>query len=250
VDKLASATIRFEIDGDRFEAGVTVPAGLVPPSRLLPTFRGLAEALVGVGVEKAAAEGLSISCAKGCGACCRQLVPVSPTEAGAIAELVDRMPPERREVIRRRFADARERVAAAGLLERLTGAVPVDASEYDRFGLEYFRLGIACPFLEDEACSIYEERPIACREYLVTSDPVHCASPSRETVACVRLPARVSNALGRIGPGGVAGRPWVPLILAPEWAGANPEPPPSRTGPELVEEVVRHLASATKERDR
>ena len=72
---------------------------------------------------------------------------------------------------------------------------------------------------------------------------------SRETVACVRLPARVSNALGRLGRAGAPGRPWVPLVLAPEWAAGNPEPPPSRTGPALVEELVRHLA-AGKDDDR
>ena len=38
-------------------------------------------------------------------------------------------------------------------------------------GREYFQLGIPCPFLEEESCSIYHDRPITCREYLVTSPP-------------------------------------------------------------------------------
>ena len=37
-------------------------------------------------------------------------------------------------------------------------------------------------------------------------------------------------------------RPWVPLVLAPEWVREHPEPPPVRTGPQLVEQFVRHLA--------
>jgi len=238
----ATATIGFDIDGERFEALITVPAGPTTPSRLLPTFRALAEAVVGVGVETAARDGRTVSCAKGCGACCRQLVPISGAEAAAIREVIDRMPGDRRAEVEGRFERAAARLAEAGFLERLRGTSPLDPSAYEQFGLDYFRLGIPCPFLEDEACSIYEDRPIVCREYLVTSDPVHCARPTKETVRCVEVPGLVSKALGRLemwlGP---PRRPWVPLVLAPEWAAAHPEPPPVRTGPELVSQLVRHL---------
>ncbi len=46
-----------------------------------------------------------------------------------------------------------------------------------RSARRYFHLGIACPFLEDESCSIHADRPISCREYLVTSPAVNCADP-------------------------------------------------------------------------
>jgi Fe-S-cluster containining protein len=242
-DETATATIVLSVGGERFDARMTVPAGPTSPSRLLPTFRALANAVVDLGVEKARLEGETVSCARGCGACCRQLVPISPAEAAAIRELVEGLPAERRATIEGRFARARERLSRAGFLERLLGTLPLDAGAYDRFGLDYFHLGIPCPFLEDESCSIYEDRPIICREYLVTSDPVHCANPAKETVRCVEIPAKVSKAVGRLDMAvGPPRRPWVALVLAPEWARAHPEPPPTRTGPQLVEQFVRHLA--------
>ena len=48
--------------------------------------------VVGVAVEDAVAEGETISCKKGCGACCRQLVPISQVEARRIRDLVEAMP--------------------------------------------------------------------------------------------------------------------------------------------------------------
>jgi Fe-S-cluster containining protein len=37
-----------------------------------------------------------------------------------------------------------------------------------------------CPFLEDESCSIHPDRPLVCREYLVTSPAELCAGPRRK----------------------------------------------------------------------
>lgn len=244
MESMATTTIELSIDGERFDARFTVPAGPTRPSRLLPTFRALGDAVVGIGVERARQEGREVSCAKGCGACCRHLVHLSPAEAVSIMEVVEAMPTERRAAIEGRFVEVRARLSAAGFLERLLGIAALDPHDYDQFALDYFRLGIACPFLEDEACSIYADRPMICREYLVTSDPVHCSNPKKETVECVDLPAKVSKAVGRLDMalGPPRRRPWVPLVLAPEWVRENPEAPPSKTGPQLVEQFVRHLA--------
>jgi len=37
-----------------------------------------------------------------------------------------------------------------------------------------------CPFLIDQKCSVYEDRPIMCSRMLVISDPEHCKEESRE----------------------------------------------------------------------
>lgn len=242
-DDQITATIALSILGERFDAQVTVPSGNTSCSRLLPVFRALADAIVGVGVEQCAREGKAVSCRRGCGACCRQLVPISGTEARAIRALVRDMPESRRNEVEGRYRAARERLVEAGLSEPLHASRPFEPGEAERLGLAYFRLGIACPFLEDEACSIYDDRPISCHEYLVTSDPVHCARPSAETVSCVPVAARVSAALSRVSRRpDETGRAWVPLIAALEWAEQNPEEP-SRPGPILLRELIEELTS-------
>jgi hypothetical protein len=109
-------------------------------------------------------------------------------------------------------------------------------------GMEYFRLGIACPFLEEESCSIHPDRPIACREYLVTSPAANCSTLNREIVRQVPLPTRPMPAFssldGRTPAGAVR---WVPLLLASDWADQHPEPDPTETGTELFARFMTAL---------
>ena len=62
----------------------------------------------------------SVSCKKGCAACCRMLVPVSAPEAFALKEMVHALPEPRRLAILNKIAEARTRLAETGLLARLT----------------------------------------------------------------------------------------------------------------------------------
>lgn len=240
-----SADVSLRAGTHELEMHLTVPAGPATPRQLLPLLRGLTHALVDVAVADAAHAGASVSCRKGCGACCRQLVPIAPAEAHAIAALVDAMPEPQRAQVRARFAAAAAALAADGLLDRLRAPARMGEAQRRRLGLEYFRRGVPCPFLVDESCSIHPERPLACREYLVVSPAAHCADPVPDRVACVPLPAHVSRALRKVDAAEGDGQlPWVPLVLALEWASAHPEPAPTQTGPELVRQVFDALTGA------
>lgn len=223
-------------------AEITVPTEPLELRAMLPVFRSLAETIIGRAVEAETAQGRSISCRSGCGACCRQLVPISEVEAGLLADLVAGFSEPRRSTIRARFAEAGRRLEEAGLAERLRHPETLTGDAIRPFGLRYFEQGIPCPFLEDESCSIYEDRPVACREYLVTSPAEHCARPSAETIQCVNLAARVSTAIARLsaGPNALPGA-WVPLILALEWAEHHPGLPPPRSGPEWLRAFFQAL---------
>jgi Fe-S-cluster containining protein len=158
---------------------------------------------------------------------------------------VESTPEPRRTDLRTRFAAARQRLEQAGLLEQLLHPEKFNDEDGRALGLRYFFQGIACPFLEEESCSIHADRPIACREYLVTSPAENCAKPSAETVQCVKLPFKLSNALTRLDPVAPAARfvRWVPLILAPHWAESHPEEPTPRSGPELLRELFERLTA-------
>jgi Fe-S-cluster containining protein len=131
---------------------------------------------------------------------------------------VEELAPDHRQRVRDRFAQARASLAARGLLERLhprQGSGLEAGQSLRTLGLEYFALGIPCPFLESESCSIHPDRPLACREYLVVSDPAHCAKPSAEEVATVELPRRLSVLFARLAAESAPDQPtWLPLILA------------------------------------
>lgn len=236
---MSQVTVRvgMKVWDDEVEMEMSLPAAPTRLASLLPVFQKVADGLVDLAAERVRAEGRVISCKKGCGACCRQLVPISEVEARHIGRLVDELPEPRRSEIRSRFAQARERLAEAGLLSKLENRENFVEREFSPFGLEYFHLGIPCPFLEEESCSIHADRPISCREYLVTSPAVNCADPKPGTIDQVELPAKVWTALARADATGPRGRfiPWVPLILAPSWASAFPD----ASTPRPVEEVFR-----------
>jgi len=84
------------------------------------------------------------------------------------------MPESRQSRIRQRFADSQAALANAGLEESFSNIANLDMESRRAAGVKYFSLRLDCPFLEDQSCSIYSDRPLECREYLVTSDPKHC----------------------------------------------------------------------------
>jgi Fe-S-cluster containining protein len=235
-----TADVELTVNGRRLTMRVSVPQERVAPASLLPLYRGVAERLTSMAVDAARAAGHEVSCRMGCGACCRKLVPVSPLEARALVTLVGRMPEPRRTIIHRRFADARRRleIEAPDLFRRLLH--PEDCSRDDAVALghDYFRLRIACPLLEDESCTIYADRPIDCRQYLVVSPAEQCAvdrSPHVRAITPWGGPVSAAIPSAEKTPGGkpVA---WVPLVLAPYFVVAHPQEPAPRLGPRQVEE--------------
>ncbi|MBW2526493.1 MAG: YkgJ family cysteine cluster protein [Deltaproteobacteria bacterium] len=221
-DEQAQAFINlaWKVGGKLLQERLPVPVGPTRPEHMLGAFRRLAERIIDRAVERAVDEGLGVSCQAGCGACCRQLVPISPTEARHLSGLIAQLDDDHRERVQQRFADGLSRFEAQGMLDVLLHPRPLQAKEAEALALRYFSAGVACPFLEEESCSIHSERPIACREYLVSSDPRHCAAPTPETVKRIPIAAEVSEALGRVDRGGTRGdrTNWVPLVVAPRWA--------------------------------
>jgi Fe-S-cluster containining protein/SAM-dependent methyltransferase len=230
---------------------VSVPAGPMPAKELLPLAQGLADVVVKAAIENVEDTGKQISCRKGCGACCRQLVPISEIEACDIRDLINELPEPRRTEIRRRFAQARQKLEESGLLGDLSKSDQWSEAEVQSLGLKYFYQGIPCPFLEKESCSIHPRRPISCREYLVTSPAENCAEPDQKSVEIelVNVPIKIWPALARLddpSPGSRFIR-WVPLILAPEWVESHPAEPSERPGPEWLRELFNNLTGEKTE---
>jgi Fe-S-cluster containining protein len=222
----STATLRLAVGDLRIVHPITAPNAAVPAAEIVPALQGLVNAVVAE-----AERGQAISCRKGCGACCRQLVPVSRTEGERLLQLVEAMPPERREALMARFAAAEAAIEAGGLKER--------KGRSDReLSTAYFALGVPCPFLEEESCSIHPERPLVCREYLVTSPAALCASPTQEGVTPVAVP-KVSMAARGLQD---EADDWFPLALMMAWRRTRPRKLKRRTGPEWVQRFLKRLS--------
>lgn len=223
----STATLRLKVGDLELAHPLTVPNGPVAATAVLPALQGLVNAVVG-----AAEAGQEISCRKGCGACCRQLVPISRTEGEALLALVEAMPRERRKAVRARFAAAEATIARAGLAER--------GGRSDReMSVAYFALRVPCPFLEEESCSIHPDRPLVCREYLVTSPAELCAGPTQEGVVPVPVP-KLSLAARRLQD---ESETWFPLAMLMAWSGKARPPAQRRPGTDWIGRFLRSLAN-------
>jgi Fe-S-cluster containining protein len=231
----STATLRLTVGDLQIAHPLTVPSGAVPATAVLPALQGLVNAVVG-----AAETGKAIACRKGCGACCRQLVPISRTEGEALLALLEAMPEPRRAAVRARFADAEARITAAGLHES-AGRSDRESARSDRaLSTAYFALGVACPFLEDESCSIHPDRPLVCREYLVTSPAELCAGPKQDGVTPVAVP-KLSLGARRLQE---EGEGWFPLAMLMAWNRTARPPAERRPGTEWVQRFLRGLTGS------
>ncbi|MEO7329211.1 MAG: YkgJ family cysteine cluster protein [Minicystis sp.] len=224
-----TAKIHLHVLGQDRELDFQVRVGPSTLRDLLPTAREISGRVAAIAIEHAEAEGKKVSCQAGCGACCRQLVPISVVEARSLAEVVSAMPPTRRAEIRRRFKAAIQRLEKAGLLDPrakkgrqalLSTAAPGE-SGFENVSKRYFAAQIACPFLEAESCSIYADRPLVCREYNAVTPAAWCSELSPRVETAPR-PARMSEVLAEAA-NAIAGTdyPCVPLTLSLEWSEAH-----------------------------
>jgi Fe-S-cluster containining protein len=231
----------MEVGQERIRVEGTVPEAPVPARRMLPFFHGIADSLVEVAVREAARDGNTVTCRAGCGACCRQLVPVTRTDARALRTLVDELPEPRRAEIRARFERALSHLETAGLLDAAVHVDSLPPDDRQALARRYLAQGIACPFLEDESCSIHAQRPVVCREYLVTSPAEHCVTGAPEHVRNVPLATHLSAGMTRLESGEGGGNV-MPLVAALRWAEDNEAEPEPQPAVEWINTVFRALA--------
>lgn len=197
---------------------------------VLPMLRTAADELLGAAERRA---GARASCRAGCAACCRQLVPLADAEARDMRRMIERLPDKRRSAVEARFEQAKAQLEARGLLELLrdTSAIPPDGLE--ALGRLYLSAWIDCPFLENERCTIYQRRPMACRQHAVSTPPQQCARPDGRVKRIAPLGRAVNAAIDA-----AEATQWVPLVLALEHRQRN-RTAPWRTAPQWLAEIWR-----------
>ena len=223
---------RFEValntPAGRLTTAIDVPTGFIPINAIVPVTRRLGDEAAELEVRQAIESGRTVSCRKGCAACCRMLVPLSAPEAFALRKYVEQLPEDRRTPLLNRISNTKDRIIREGLWERLTDVAeassPVPDEELDPINQAYYALRIPCPYLENELCSIYEGRPAACRELLVTSPAELCQDLVQNPVMPLPVSMRVSSIMGLVW-GALTDSPprLIPLPIALEWAERHDE---------------------------
>lgn len=238
-----SETFRLSLPtpaGD-LQAEISVPTSFIPVSDIVPLMRSLGEQALQLEEAKVQQAGHTISCRKGCGACCRVLVPVSPPEAFTLKKRFEQLPAPHRDRVLHRLSTIKNTLNKAGLLGRLVQLsetrTQLSDEDMEPINQAYYAQRLPCIFLEDEACSIYEFRPAACREYLVTSPAEFCQDMTDPAVKPVSVPFRIATVLSLMW-AKLTGGParLIPLPVALDWADRHADENKSyKTGGTLLE---------------
>lgn len=241
-----NANIQITLYGKPVELNLFLPAKPVKPTRMLPVLQKITNKFVDTAIEAFVAENEEISCKAGCGACCRQPVPLAEVEVYQIAKLVEDLPEPRRTKIKKKFAEACRQLEnidwSKRMDEALSSSLSTKADEVLKLALEYFAQNIACPFLEEESCSIHQNRPLSCREFLVTSPAENCQNPSPENIKHVEMKFKVSNVVRRLWKTkNLPNNDFIPMIYALEWAKKNPEKFGKKRGDEWLREFLNYF---------
>lgn len=240
-------TISFKTPAGEVATSVDVPTSFIPVASIVPLARRLGEEAVALEEARTREAGERISCRKGCAACCRMLVPVSAPEAFALENLIESLPEARRQVLLGKLKAARTRLEEAGLFSRLWAFGqtnrPLSDEEMEPINRDYYALRMACPFLDEETCSIYEDRPAACRELLVTTPAELCDDLSQNPVQPISMPLRMSPALALLWSELKQGPPMlIPLPLALDWAKQAKNTQDVWQGGHLIEQLLNKVA--------
>ncbi|MBD3421611.1 MAG: hypothetical protein GF398_15960 [Chitinivibrionales bacterium] len=157
---------------------------------LAPFFRNLTNEYVGLHIRARESQGKSLSCGPNCGACCKQLVPLSAIDVFALVEHLLARPIHTRKPLLDAFAAIESRLGQSGIEGAIRGVD--DVATITDAARAYFFLDMDCPFLLNGSCSIHEIRPLACREYNVVSPPGLCSDPFNRPIQPIGLHRRIS----------------------------------------------------------
>ncbi|MHC4665855.1 MAG: YkgJ family cysteine cluster protein [Planctomycetota bacterium] len=195
--------IGLELDILGGPVNLRICAGPEPASLadIVPLARTVCKKITDVVIEKARQKKDFIPCRPGCAACCHYLVPLSVPEAFKLAEEALAAPESRRMLMQRLWLLAARRILRQEPPHVPTGSAPKqsveDKAEQNAISDWYRNLKLTCPFLSGRMCSIYEMRPLACREYFVTGSEKGCATGCG-IAEKIQIPVRTAEVLAQL----------------------------------------------------
>jgi Fe-S-cluster containining protein len=244
--------LELDILGKEVDFRIAVGQGQARLSDIVPLARTICTEITNVVVESIRRDGDNIPCCKGCAACCnRYLVPLSVPEAFRFDQEVSAAPEDRRQEMYRASLAAARRILSQKppkpFIGHPTGASRENPVDLNLVSNWYMNLNLPCPFLHKSVCSIYEQRPLACREHFVKGYAGACGGRSG-TAEVVKMPVQLPNALTQLAgelEGASAEAIILPLTLV--WCRQNAERA-NRTWPAAMMvhrffEILRTMAS-------
>jgi len=194
-------TLELEILDERLRFCIGVIDERVRLADIVPLAHTISARIADIVIARNRRVGIDIVCRKGCAHCCKNLVPLAVPEAFRLKEYIYSMPRDQRDAMLRLCLLAARDILAEELPEFFASQTATDSidglaflSDLSRW---YVSLGVCCPFLSENICTIYENRPLACRDYFVHGGGSVCANADVATEP-VKMPVPMVEVLGQL----------------------------------------------------
>ena len=219
--------LELDILGKEINLRITVGQGQARLADIMPLAQAVCTKITDAVLERIRSDGGRIPCRRGCSACCSSLVPLSVPEALQLSEEILAMPESQRRLMLQSCLLVAQRILKRkppkSFVGQTTGTSPNCLAEWNKVASWYTNLNLACPFHYKGACTIYEQRPLACREHFVKGSARACRG-ERGTAEAVQVPVKIVDALAQLASkleGTSAEAVMLPLALF--WAQENVE---------------------------
>jgi Fe-S-cluster containining protein len=240
--------LELDIFGEPASFNITAGPGQITMAEIVPVARTVCEKITGLATEKTRQEGGHIACRAGCCACCHCLVPLSVPEALRLMQEVLNLPESRQKLVQRVWLLTARRILRKKppqeVLDQPAEPAGDIAPELTAVSNWYHGLKQACPFLREGLCTIYEIRPLACREHFVKGSYRACRGDDAAGQVA-EVPVRTTEVLGRLAAdleGTSVEAVMLPLVSV--WHQANPQRA-EQTWPAI--EMVERFAEIVKQ---
>ena len=169
---------------------------------IVPLARTICSKINDIVIKNIQNNGGQIPCYKGCSTCCKRcLVPLSVPEAFRLKDDIDQSPTDKRHFIWRNCLIASHHLlkqkSTKKIIRHLSESTPDKPANLNHISDWYLSLKLVCPFLRHDVCTIYEQRPLVCREHLIIGSAEGCKDQD-PLAEVLDIPIRMSNALGQL----------------------------------------------------
>ena len=192
----------LDVLDEKIHFRIGVGQGRARLADIVPLARTISTKITEVVLKNIYSKGYQIPCYKGCSACCnRCLVPLSVPEAFRLNEDIKKAPVLKRESIWRDCLNASRHILLHKPPKKIVHRSTEDSSnkpaDINLISSWYTSFNLACPFLQQDVCTIYEQRPLACREHYIIGSAEGC-SEEHSSAEVLEMPIQMPNALSQL----------------------------------------------------
>ncbi len=178
----------LDLYGKNLHFDISFGTDTVGLEAIVPVARGICDKITEVVVRKNIEQGERIPCCQGCANCCNYLITASSAEIFSLVEDVKKINGSFYKYVQRNVLLACKKILKKKPPEHF------DHSQLNNLSGWYKSLNLSCPFLFEGSCSIYDVRPISCREYFIKGSPNVCKG-KRGSADVLDISVSIANVL-------------------------------------------------------